>query len=637
MVTKQPVRLLLLGAAPLAGLLACAVLLGLMSAPVRSARAAPAATVHNWPGPCGASLQACILNADPGDTILIAPGVHTASVDLTRAVSLVGNPSGGPVVLQTVGAASRPVVVRGAAVDNSVVISGLTIIGGWHPGGSCPTGCGGAMLITDSARPMLHNLIIRNGYAGYRGGGLYAHSTSPLTLHNVSFISNTAGFFGGAAFVFTDTAIYGGRFERNACTQANCWGGALYADSAVVVDGTDFITNTSGQYGGAVLANMSSSFTGGLFSANACTAANCWGGALYANGPLLIEGTRFVSNTATLRGGAVVANNQPVIESAVLVGNRCSQNFCSGGGLYSTANLTYLNMTTLNGNSSDHDGGGLYAQNNVEIHGSLFINNECRDINCLGAGLAVAGGAFIQSTGSVNNSAGQAGGGAYLLGGGAVLYSNFDGNDCRGGTCLGGAIWAGDHLTATGNAFMHNQAGRGGGLYQAGGRVRAVNNVFAGNHATINQGAALALSTLDDVTLLYNTVASPTQGSGSAIYAAGGSVGITNTILANYDTGVLRTAGSVFQDFNLFSGLNTGLSGGGFSGGTNSLTGTTAFVNPAARNYRLTGASDAIDNGINVGVPFDAFFNPRPIGPGFDIGYHEFDPIRRLYLPLIMR
>ena len=68
------------------------------------------------------------------------------------------------------------------------------------------------------------------------------------------------------------------------------------------------------------------------------------------------------------------------------------------------------------------------------------------------------------------------------------------------------------------------------------------------------------------------------------------------------------------------------------------ITSHTLFVAPLHDYYRLQFGSAAIDHDTNVGVYTDLDGNPRPIGPGFAIGAHEYDgPTYWSYLPLIHR
>src|SRR5579859_4043510 len=128
------------------------------------------ANTTTYPG-CGATIQACIDNASAGDTILISAGDYTESLTLSKAVSLTGALSSTTILHALVG--QRVLTVTGAAVDSSVVISGLTFTGGGITTTyNCPDGCGGGIYISATAQPRLENLILANNSAGFDGGGL---------------------------------------------------------------------------------------------------------------------------------------------------------------------------------------------------------------------------------------------------------------------------------------------------------------------------------------------------------------------------------------------------------------------------------------------------------------------------------
>src|SRR6185295_1414880 len=117
----------------------------------------------------------------------------TESLTLSKAVSLTGALSSTTILHALPD--TRVLTVTGAAVDSSVVISGLMFTGGYAKGGSCPTGCGGAILITGTAQPGLRSLQVVTNVADWQGGGIYAFGN--LTLSDLQFISNATQFGGG--------------------------------------------------------------------------------------------------------------------------------------------------------------------------------------------------------------------------------------------------------------------------------------------------------------------------------------------------------------------------------------------------------------------------------------------------------
>src|SRR5262249_34801303 len=146
------------------GVAATLVMLFLASGPAHPVYA----NTLTYPG-CGVSIQACVDAASTGDTILITSGDYTEGLTLSKAVSLTGEPSSTTVLHALHN--SRVLTVTGAAVDSSIVISGLTLADGHAVGGTCPDACGGAILMTDTAQPRLVNLVLSNNLADGSGGG----------------------------------------------------------------------------------------------------------------------------------------------------------------------------------------------------------------------------------------------------------------------------------------------------------------------------------------------------------------------------------------------------------------------------------------------------------------------------------
>src|SRR5438552_1084362 len=167
----MPRRLASLGSA----LLLATLMLALLALATRQAVAAalPAPAAVTFPGACGATLQACINSTAAGGTINISPGTYITSVTLSKAVSLTGVNSATTILRAWPN--QRVLTVTGASIGSATIISGLTFADGHVVGAGCPAACGGAILITGSARPLLQNLVISNSISQKEGGGLYAN------------------------------------------------------------------------------------------------------------------------------------------------------------------------------------------------------------------------------------------------------------------------------------------------------------------------------------------------------------------------------------------------------------------------------------------------------------------------------
>jgi hypothetical protein len=360
-------------------------------------------------------------------------------------------------------------------------------------------------------------------------------------------------------------------------------GGGIFVQNStselILVNVTVF-SNTATSGGGGVYANGSTSVIGGLFQGNFCSAIGCSGGGLFAAGPLLLSGAVFQKNSCagsvTGGGGGLFVAGPASLTGSLFDGNNAGING-RGGGLYATSALTLSNVQFLNNTTSGNgSGGGLYADGPATVVGGLFHNN----------------------------SAGN-----------------------------GGGLVAANSLAVNTTRFLSNTAVSGGGLSYLGNNGRLVNSLLARNTIVSGgSGAGILVNATGIITIVHTTIASPTSASGAAIRVDNGIVGITNTLIASHTIGIERSGGAVSQNYNLFFGVSTPVSGTVASGG-NSLSGVVTFINLPSDDYRLQTGSAAIDTGVNAGILVDFEGQMRPKGSGFDIGYDEVPLI--VYLPII--
>jgi len=271
--------------------------------------ARPLLTSRTYPGaaPCNTTLQACIDGSSNGDVINILAGTYSTSITLNKAVSLIGANSATTILRALTN--QRVLTVTGAGINNSTIISGLMFTAGNADTGSftCPQDCGGGILLTGNAQPLIQNVVISNNVA-FEGGGLYADTGIRLTLNNVLVISNTASSFGGGVTALGPAILNGGLFQNNL---SNSDGGGLDAESMLSLTGTQFMSNTAIGSGGAIFVFGAATLSGGSFEANR---SNNFGGGLDAGSTLSLSGARFLNNTADFGGGAVyLANNAQMV------------------------------------------------------------------------------------------------------------------------------------------------------------------------------------------------------------------------------------------------------------------------------------------------------------------------------------
>lgn len=561
-------RLAVIVAAILAGLLACAALLVTLGGPVSSALAAPASGPVIYPGGtgCTTTLQACINGTAAGSTIQVQAGTYiTNGLTLSKAISLTGV-SSATVILKPLGA-QRVLTVTGAAVNSSVIISGLTFAGGHAVGSDCPAGCGGAILITATARPLLSHVTISNSQADYAGGGVYADITSQLVLSSVAVLSNTAGAgAGGGAFAWSLATINGGVFQNNRCTGADCLGGGLVSFGNMTLNGglfqdnqctgagcqgggvydaggeldainSQFLSNTSNGDGGGANGLGVVNVNGGLFQDNKCVGAGCRGAGLFSAFPfqrLTAINTRFLGNISLGDGGGanIIGDNALVtLAGDLFQNNQCTAEFCAGGGLFDGHDLTATNSDFLS-NTSNGNGGGALVDGNATLTGGSFLGNTSNDA---GGGLDAVGNLTATNTQFVSNTSILPGGGA-SAGNVALSGSLFQNNHCTGNTfpfvCSGGGLRA-LNLTATNSQFLGNSSiGGGGGAFSQFGIVTLTEDVFQNNQCTgakCQGGGLFAENNLGVTNTLF--VANIAQ-QGAGLYQGGGSGRLVNDLFA---------------------------------------------------------------------------------------------------------
>lgn len=310
------------------------------------------------------------------------------------------------------------------------------------------------------------------------------------------------------------------------------------------------------------------------------------------------------------------------------------------------------------------DGGGIYVLSaTATFSNNQVFGNRARQ----GGGLALyASAALIQENTFTANVASDGGGALYLQSSPATLNGNTITANAAGSD--GGGLYAeGDPVTLIGNTISANSARLGGGLasyYQ----VTLVGNTITANRAA--QGGGLYLGP-DDPTTLTNDVLADNQasGGGSALYLSAayadlrhttiarnrGSSGIyldfvfggdwevfpsviilSNTILVSHTVGIqLEYYCEAFLEATLWG---SGAWGNGqdwivYPDATTFVTGTInlweepGFLDPAAGDYHIGPGSGAIDTGVDAGVTTDIDGDPRPVGPGYDIGADELLPI----------
>jgi predicted outer membrane repeat protein len=497
------------------------------------------------------------------------------------------------------------------------------------------------------------------------GGGIYADAAR---IVNTYFEGNLAEDEGAAVYISKTATISQSQFIRNrgdfqaasAVFLNFASGNSLVADSLF----DDNLANNGIDQGGAIEAvDGTLTVSGSTFNNNRAE----YGGAVYKGGRLNVFTSTFFNNIALCCGGGGALNGGNIeIQNGTFISNYAD--CCNGGGaVYGVFTDVQNSQFYSNAVESRMDGGAIFAQSGVSVDGSTFENNRM----------------LLDTSGNPFNLG--RGGAVYVLGNGFgegdVTNSTFRRNranhggalacdaHCLVGTSLfeanvadqpdtaltqtnigtGGAIQTLSDLEVSRSRFLRNRAGVAGGaifenrqFLQRAADAFIQNSLFAENLASNtvlgSKGNAIAITgTVTTGKLFYNTVVSDSLTSGAAIVVLSGTVGVIDNIITNHGVGLERDGGTVFENFNLYFGNTTPISGAVTSGGS-TFGGNPLFVSPLSDDYHVQAGSPAIDVATDVLVAVDYDGDTRPIGAAFDIGFDEYNAAAfSLYLPLIVR
>ncbi len=355
------------------------------------------------------------------------------------------------------------------------------------------------------------------GRAFYQtGGNLTIGENVVLQDFSATDSSLAGGASGGAIYVSNSSST----LTLN-CTITNCaatyWGGAIYSNGTIVINGGSYSNNEASNRDGGFIYNYLNGSSGGIITLNDGIISNniCYGG-----------------------GGAIYSTNVVNLNGGTIENNSAEDTDTGGGGVYgSTINI---NGTTIKGNSTNGQGsgGGVYgstvnftsgtiSNNTVNFTSETAPNNST--YSCGGGIYAttctVAKGATI-----TGNKADRSGGGIYAktlkFTGSATISSNISGTD-------GGGIYipSGGSYTSSGESIVANKTldGVGGGICYDSSNALYLSGYIIGNSSASDGGGIEATSassiTLKGGSQIFNN------------YATAGGGGVDCGCIISYDNG----------------------------------------------------------------------------------------------------
>lgn len=463
------------------------------------------ATTHTVGGACGATIQACINSATPGDTVKIPAGTYVESVILDKAVSVIG--AGQQNTILSAPPTSRAMLITGT-IGSSVVISGFSVTGGYLYESQCPAGCGAGIMVTGTVTARLENLTLTGNENGSgKGGGLYVGPNSRPTLRRLH-VHHNIGYYGGAGiYLAAPLAVTESRIENNATGISGSGGGGIYAESSLWLTDTIVYSNTSGSWSTAVFV------AGDFFASHSRFEKN---GNSEGSGPSVwvlqrseIEESDFLDN----RGSGLYVEGPTIIRGGQFAGHRPS------GAVHSLKSLQLIDVDFSNNEAavSSYGGGAVYALGDLAIQGGRFISNTAYAyggaIYAIPIGGVYCGGSYGPCLGSLqvsdaefigNHASTYYGGAIYAQVATTLTNSLFEQNEADGGYAYGGAVYIGGHVSSAvaGSRFISNTAHYDGGALYVGQETSTTIHAshFEGNHSIAGSGGAIYIGATTDPT-----------------------------------------------------------------------------------------------------------------------------------------
>ncbi len=343
------------------------------------------------------TIQAGIVAATTGDTVLVADGTYYENIDfLGKAITVTS--ANGPLSTTIDGSTVDWVATFENFEGLDSLLEGFTITNG--TGGIYSYGVDAA----NKTSPTLRGNTITGNSAIYSGGGISCYYSDALIEQNI-ITGNTAadGSGGGISIQHSESLITQNEISGNSATST---GGGIYGTSSDLTITRNTISGNGALSGGGISFMGSTQnlvMTDNVISGNIATydgggirlrdtqttvyihnnvitdnEAGDNGGGIYHDsyGPLSLSGNRVSGNSAN-RGGGVSCFN---IITANISNNLITDNTAQqrGGGLnFAATTADLLNNTIIGNQVTNGEGGGIRAQTSqlTLVNNILFFNS----------------------------------------------------------------------------------------------------------------------------------------------------------------------------------------------------------------------------------------------------------------------
>ena len=296
-------------------------------------------------------------------------------------------------------------------------------------------GFGGALLLIDSSKVNIDNVLFQNNTASNSGGAIYNDKNSLLNIKDSKFISNSASLkFGGALYNEGNLYLRDSLFSKN---NSKKLGGAIgVGDGESEIIACDFKYNKSYLNGGAL-----------YLSPNTKKAK--------------VLNSLFFSNSAAKFGGGIF--NQTSLEGDFLNFEK-NEASLSGGGIYNFKNSFFkLSNSLLKSNSAESGGGGVLNAGEIEVENSEISHNQTKEY---GGGIKSLKDSNMSVRDSLisYNKASNGGGVGVFNGGVLKIYKS--------------------------SIYLNEASGFGGGILNSKSKVYLTNSTLYKNRANLGGGVA---------------------------------------------------------------------------------------------------------------------------------------------------